>query len=63
MQILLRLKHELSKAKDVTNSLISQLRQEKAKQENLEKLIKRKKDQNDQVDQSKSKTNSNVEKN
>ena len=46
----LRLKHELSKAKDVTSSLISQLRQEKAKQENLEKLIKRKKDQNDKAE-------------
>ena len=46
----MRLKHELSKAKDVTSSLISQLRQEKAKQENLEKLIKRKKDQNDKAE-------------
>ena len=47
----LRLKGELSKPKDHAKSLISQLRQEKARQENLEKLIKRKKDQNDQVDQ------------
>ena len=47
----LRLKSELNRAKDHTKSLISQLRQEKARQENLQKLIKRKKDQNDKEEQ------------
>ena len=43
-----RLEHELKCAKDHTNSLMSQLRQEKARQESLQKLIKTKKNQNDQ---------------
>ena len=47
----LRLKSELNRAKDHTKSLTSQLRQEKARQENLQKLIKRKKDQNNKEEQ------------
>ena len=43
-----RLEWELEQAKNHTNSLISQLRQENARQESLKKLIKTKKNRNDQ---------------
>ena len=46
-----RLEWELEQAKNHTNSLVSQLRQENARQESLKKLIETKKKQNDQVDQ------------
>ena len=48
-----RLEWELEQAKNHTNSLISQLRQENARQESLKKLIETKKKQNDQDERAK----------
>ena len=48
-----RLEWELEQAKNHTNSLVSQLRQENARQESLKKLIETKKKQNDQDERAK----------